>query len=321
MIVGTFQDLFNDFNHHNIELVAALMESCGRYLYLSPECHKRMEEVIETVQRLRKMKHFDMRQNTLIESAIYIVKPPERKEKPKVEMTVVQKYIKFLFNEKLGTSEVTVDTLIMAVRKLPWQSQEEDVEAHILKACMSLTESKYVTIPILADFISGINKYQPNLAILLVDTVLETLLRGLEAPFKREPQKLLGAIRLIGEMYNYEVLGSSVIYDVLYLIINHSHEINDEEELAIKADFLVSLEQKEEEADGGETPPSSSLTNATASSNDHKVDKEGKADSSNLYASISPSFYYFKGSNRIYHNQKYDPRKHSDVDRPSDTFR
>jgi regulator of nonsense transcripts 2 len=35
-----FKNLLLDFSHHNVDLLAALLEGCGRYLYLLPYTHR-----------------------------------------------------------------------------------------------------------------------------------------------------------------------------------------------------------------------------------------------------------------------------------------
>jgi hypothetical protein len=44
-------------------------------------------------------------------------------------------------------------------------------------------------------------------------------------PLKRDPQRILGLVRLLGELYNYSVISAPVIYELLYTVINHSHRI------------------------------------------------------------------------------------------------
>lgn len=48
--------------------------------------------------------------------------------------------------------------------------------------------------------------------------------RGLDSPYKREIQRLLGVVRLISEMYNYAAVSSALIFDLLYHLINFGHE-------------------------------------------------------------------------------------------------
>jgi regulator of nonsense transcripts 2 len=63
-----------------------------------------------------------------------------------------------------------------------------------------------------------------------VDRILEEIHRGLDVPQKREPQRILGLVRLLGELYNYSVISAPVIYELLYTVINHSHRIESSKE-------------------------------------------------------------------------------------------
>jgi len=98
-----FKYLYTDFTNHNIELLAVLLETCGRYLYLLPYTHGRMQEILETVERLRKAKHVDLKHQTLLESAYFTVIPPEpRTRRTKTPLTTVQQYIHYLIKTKLS---------------------------------------------------------------------------------------------------------------------------------------------------------------------------------------------------------------------------
>jgi len=102
-----FKLLLCDLSNHNIELLGVLIETCGRYLYLLPHTHDKMDEVIETMVRLRKSKHMDLRQQTILDAAYFTVRPPEpRARTAKAPLTTVQKYIHFLIKTKLDKDSV-----------------------------------------------------------------------------------------------------------------------------------------------------------------------------------------------------------------------
>ena len=62
------------------------------------------------------------------------------------------------------------------------------------------------------------------MTIRVVDLIWEAIQRGFDAPSKREPQSLLGLVRLLGELYNYSALSSQVVFDMMYYAINYGHE-------------------------------------------------------------------------------------------------
>lgn len=69
-----FKLLLAEFTGHNIELFSVLMETCGRYLYLMAHTFEKMNEVIDTMVRFRRSRHFDLKQQTLLDSAFFSVR-------------------------------------------------------------------------------------------------------------------------------------------------------------------------------------------------------------------------------------------------------
>ena len=227
MAFRIFNKLFSDFTNQNVLLCAFLMETCGRFLYLLPHTFDRMNSILDSVLRLRRAKHLDSNCQMALEAAYFSVKPPERKEfRKKKELSKLQMYIRHLFAAKLSDSPGAVDKVIRELRKLPWSNREENVEFHVLKGCFRVVKTKYISIPLVADAIAGLVRYHPKLQVGLVDMMTEDFLRGMDAPHKREPQRMLGLARLLGECYNYSIINSTVVFDFLYLFLNYGHEVS-----------------------------------------------------------------------------------------------
>jgi regulator of nonsense transcripts 2 len=217
--------LLADFSPHHVQLLAAFLESCGRYLYLLPYTHDPMNVLLETMLRLRRARNLDLHYQTLIESAYFAVKPPERKAKQaKKEFTLAQQYTRYLIMQRLDMPGISVDNILRAIRKLPWNAPEERIAEHVMKAALKVTRTKYVLIPTIADCLSGLMKFYPNLVITLIDHILEELQRALDSPYKREMQRILGMTRMLGELYNYTAITSTLIFDCLYHLINFGHD-------------------------------------------------------------------------------------------------
>jgi len=51
------------------------------------------------------------------------------------------------------------------MRRLPWLSSEENIQLHVIKAVLKMARTKYVSLPNIADCLSGLSKYYPNLVI------------------------------------------------------------------------------------------------------------------------------------------------------------
>jgi len=100
--ISIWQACLDDFTHHNIDVACNLLESCGRFLYRSPETTVRMANMLEILMRLKNVKNLDPRHSTLVENAYYLCKPPERsarmsKVRPPLHQVWVASYTHKLF--------------------------------------------------------------------------------------------------------------------------------------------------------------------------------------------------------------------------------
>lgn len=173
-----FNLLLSDFSDHNIDMFAALLESCGRYLYVLSFTSQRISTVVDTMQRLRKVKKLDLWKQSILDSAYFTVKPPENALKAKKEYSKIQKYIRYLFHEKL-CSGVSVFHIVRLLRQLPWDNcvtgkaeaavksdegvgnaihTEVNVEDEVIKTCLKVCRTKYIDIPLIARVVLGISK-------------------------------------------------------------------------------------------------------------------------------------------------------------------
>ena len=226
MALRMFKSLLIDFSNHNVQLLAVLLETCGRFLYVLPYTHDRIEEVLTDMIRIRRSRNLDLHQQNLLEAAYFAVKPPDRTSKViKKQLSVVQQYARYLILEQLDEKKnVDIDSVIKSLRRLPWKDEQENVVHHVIKAALKIARTKYTTIPNLADCLSGLVTYQPCLLTILVDRILEEVQRAIESPFKREMQRMIGFIRLLGELYNFTAISSIIIFDLLHHLINFGHE-------------------------------------------------------------------------------------------------
>lgn len=116
-------------------------------------------------------------------------------------------------------------SVVKSLRRLPWKDENENVDFHIVKAMLSTARKKYATVSVLGECIANLSKFKPNTVILLIDRLLEELVRGLEMPYKRDPQRMLSQVRFISELYICSIVSLHVLYDTMFMIINFGHEI------------------------------------------------------------------------------------------------
>ena len=89
------KQLLFDFSHHHIEMACALFESCGSFLYRSPDSHRRTKIYLEQMLRKKAAMSLDSRYTTMIENAYYSVAPPETSQVDRKERPPMHQYIRF----------------------------------------------------------------------------------------------------------------------------------------------------------------------------------------------------------------------------------
>lgn len=112
----------DDFSRMNIEIMASLMENCGRYLLRNPETAPRMNSFLETLNRKKTAQHLGQQERMLIENAMYYVNPPERGAIEQKERSPIDMFVRKLIYLDLKRS--SVDKITKLIRKLHWEDEE-----------------------------------------------------------------------------------------------------------------------------------------------------------------------------------------------------
>ncbi|KAK8675079.1 hypothetical protein V6N13_033151 [Hibiscus sabdariffa] len=220
-----FQTCLDDFTHHNIDVACNLLETCGRFLYRSPETTIRMANMLEILMRLKNVKNLDPRHSTLVENAYYLCKPPERSARVSKVRPPLHQYIRKLLFTDLDKS--SIEHVLRQLRKLPWS----ECESYLLKCFMKVHKGKYSQIHLIASLTAGLSRYHDEFAVAVVDEVLEEIRIGLELNDYGMQQRRIAHMRFLGELYNYEHVDSSVIFETLYLILVFGHDTAEQDNL------------------------------------------------------------------------------------------
>ncbi|KAL1984619.1 hypothetical protein VTN96DRAFT_8841 [Rasamsonia emersonii] len=210
----------DDFSRTNIEIMGNLLENCGRYLLRNPETCPRMASFLETLTRKKTATHLAQQERMIIENAIYYVDPPERPAIQQKERTPMELYIRKLIYLDMNKRNYT--KILKAIRKLHW---EEPEVVEILERVFSRPgKVKYGNIHLLAILASALYRYHQEFVIGIVDNVLESITLGLEQNDFKFNQKRIAEVKYLGELYNYKIIDSPVIFDALYRIVAFGHE-------------------------------------------------------------------------------------------------
>eukprot|EP00752_Nemacystus_decipiens_P014194 g12623.t1 len=220
----------DDFSSLAVQTMAALLETCGRFLFRQKLTHQRTRTFLTVMMKLKKAKNLDKRLEAVVDNAFYTCCPPERQQRAAKVRTPLQLYVRHLMLEKLRDDPDVVEGVIKQLRKLPWQDPEAGVESEVVRASLRLCRTRYPCIHLAADVLSGLARHQDRVAVKAVDAVLEVLHRGIELPGGggREFQRLVGYARLLAEMYNYAVVGSPTVFETLHLLLDSGHEVPPE---------------------------------------------------------------------------------------------
>uniref|UniRef100_A0A3P8Y6Q1 MIF4G domain-containing protein n=1 Tax=Esox lucius TaxID=8010 RepID=A0A3P8Y6Q1_ESOLU len=99
--------LLSDFSHHHIEMACTLLETCGRFLFRSPDSHLRTSVLLEQMMRKKQAQHLDARYVTMVENAYYYCNPPPMEKTVRKKRPPLQEYIRKLLYKDL--SKVTTE--------------------------------------------------------------------------------------------------------------------------------------------------------------------------------------------------------------------
>ena len=89
---------------------------------------------------------------------------------------------------------------------------------------LKVHKGRYSNIPLVASLAAGLCRHHDSLGVRLVDGVLEEMRRGLEANLLTQQQRRVAQARLLGELYNYRICGSDVIFAALHQILSFGWE-------------------------------------------------------------------------------------------------
>ncbi|XP_053109398.1 regulator of nonsense transcripts 2 isoform X1 [Hemicordylus capensis] len=204
--------LLSDFSHHHIEMACTLLETSGRFLFRSPESHLRTSVLLEQMMRKKQAMHLDARYVTMVENAYYYCNPPPAEKTVKKKRPPLQEYIRKLLYKDL--SKVTTEKVLRQMRKLPWHDPE--VKDYVICCMINIWNVKYNSIHCVANLLAGLVLYQEDVGIHVVDGVLEDIRLGMEVNQPKFNQRRISSAKFLGELYNYRMVESAVIFRTLY---------------------------------------------------------------------------------------------------------
>ncbi|EPS36318.1 hypothetical protein H072_10200 [Dactylellina haptotyla CBS 200.50] len=220
VIFHCFKVALDDFSKMNIDIICILLEGCGRYLLRTSATQPRMITFLETLQRKKDAHHLSPQDRISIENAFYYVNPPERPSIVAKERSPSELYVRKLIY--LDLNKKNYNKTIKSLRKLHWE--DPDIVHMLVKVSTKIWKVRYSNVFLIAIVVFGLFRYHQDFGIRVVDGVLENIRAGLEENDYRMNQRRIATIKYLGELYNYKMIDSPVIFDTLYLILSFGYE-------------------------------------------------------------------------------------------------
>ncbi|WVF65338.1 hypothetical protein IAT40_000064 [Kwoniella sp. CBS 6097] len=211
--------VFLDEFKFNIENIANLLESCGRFLLRFEGTAETAKRMVELMRRKQGNSHLDQRQQVMLENAFYMCNPPQRVAREVITLTPMQSFIQHLLHDVL--MKRTLDKVLKLLRKLHWEDPE--VYDFIMSSFTNVHEIKFGNVPYLAALVYDLQRYHPEFGIAVVDQVMEDIRIGMEENIFKHNQKRIASVKYLGELYMYRVINASVIFETLWSFLSFGH--------------------------------------------------------------------------------------------------
>ncbi|KAF9210202.1 hypothetical protein BGZ49_000023 [Haplosporangium sp. Z 27] len=213
--------LLEDFVPQNIIVACALLETCGRFLKRkSTATSARLDTMLEILKRKKAALHLEPRFLLMIDNAYYQCNPPEQTTRQKREIPPMEQFIRKLLY--LDLCKKNVESTHKLLRKLDWNNKE--IYNLVLRLFSKVWKIKFSNIHLMAIIVNGLSRYHQDFSIAVVDSVVETIKVGLEQNNFRHNQRRIAVVKFLGELYNYRMVDSPLIFSTLDTLISTGHE-------------------------------------------------------------------------------------------------
>ena len=118
-------------------------------------------------------------------------------------------------------SKRTIDKVFKLVRKLDWN--DPSISSTLHKVFTKPWKLNYGNVGLMAMLTNDLNRYHPEFVVSVVDQVLEDIRRGLEQNIYSTNQRRVATVKYFGELYNYRILGSGIVFDMLWSLVTFGH--------------------------------------------------------------------------------------------------
>ncbi|VDK54401.1 unnamed protein product [Cylicostephanus goldi] len=228
--LSCLRQLVYDFRGHSVDMVCAMIETAGYYLYRNSDSHPKMKIILDVVQK-KKERIKDVRQTMLIDNAFFACIPPTDSAAARRAQAEPPLMI-FIRHLVVDIDEHNVNTNIKCIRRLAWD--DETVSGWCLKYLTSPWLLPYANLLHLASAVAGLQglthydwistyvidacqemiRYSSTITVICFIKIYCRISLELPGVFN---QKAIATACYLGELYNYSVCDTPVIYKVCFV--------------------------------------------------------------------------------------------------------
>merc|ERR1740128_881211 len=161
----------------------------------------------------------------MIENAYYLVTPANSTAEARKERPPEHQFLRKLIYGDLNKNNC--EKILKQIRKYNWE--DPNMAAYIVKCIKNVWNLKYFNIRYLASLVAGLMQYHDWVPALVTDDILEDIRMGMEVNNPKFNQRRTSLIRFLGELYNYRIVDSSLIFKVLYSLITFGVVLDHEQ--------------------------------------------------------------------------------------------
>ncbi|CAB11644.1 nonsense-mediated decay protein Upf2 [Schizosaccharomyces pombe] len=213
MVFECYKLCINEFTPFDLEVLALLLESCGRFLLRYPETKLQMQSFLEAIQKKKLASALASQDQLVLENALHFVNPPKRGIIVSKKKSLKEEFLYDLIQIRLKDDNVFPTLLLL--RKFDWK---DDYQI-LYNTIMEVWNIKYNSLNALARLLSALYKFHPEFCIHVIDDTLESLFSAVNNSDHVEKQKRLAQARFISELCVIHMLDVRAITNFLFHLL------------------------------------------------------------------------------------------------------
>ncbi|KAL7674679.1 hypothetical protein ACOME3_000955 [Neoechinorhynchus agilis] len=225
-VLSCIKHLLTDFTCYRAEMICALLESCGLFLYRTPESHNRLRVLLDILKRKRdKMR--DQGHLALIDSAIYYCERTEDQIEADDHHNAMSAYVESLpvehrFVMYLFRFEITDDVDEVSEAIMDVLERDETLLPLLVQCFSHIDHLSMIHLSLLCQILSRLPfEYRHRIIESIIDRVGSALQNS--SDFNKY-QRLLALATYIAQMLKHKVINTSSFLDVYYFVLSPNQQ-------------------------------------------------------------------------------------------------